>query len=87
MSTRTVTVGAAEGLHARPAAAFVKAAKALDIPVTITTGDKKPVSASSMLGVLGLGAGQGDHVVLSSDAAGADTALDGLVALLESEDG
>ncbi|MGO1285406.1 MAG: HPr family phosphocarrier protein [Brachybacterium sp.] len=84
---RTATVGAADGLHARPAAAFVKAAKALGIPVTITKGDKKPVSAASMLGVLGLGAGQGDEVVLSSDAAGADDALDGLVELLESEDG
>lgn len=86
-TVRTATVGAAEGLHARPAAAFVKAAKALDIPVMITKGDKKPVSAASMLGVLGLGAGQGDEVVLSAEAPGADAALDGLVELLEREDG
>jgi phosphocarrier protein len=84
MSTRTVTIVAPEGLHARPAAEFAKAAAAAGVAVTVEFGGKS-VNAASILGVLSLGVMRGSEVTLSSDAPDADEALDGLVALLESQ--
>lgn len=82
MSTREAVVAATEGLHARPAATFVQAAKKCGVPVQISKGDKGPVPATSMLSVLGLGAHCGDTVVLSAEGEGAEEALDRLVAVL-----
>ena len=82
MPSRTVTVGSASGLHARPAALFVAAAAAQPVPVTIRTGDKKPVPARSMLSVLALGAKCGTEVTIEADGEGAEAALDTLADLL-----
>lgn len=82
MPERRVTVGWAEGLHARPAAIFVRAATAAGVPVTIAKGDKGPVNAASMLAVLGLGAERGDEVVLASSDSEAEAALDRLAKLV-----
>lgn len=86
MPTREARIAAAEGLHARPAANFVQAAKACGVPVTITKGDKPAVPATSILSVLSLGARQGDRVLLSADGPGAEEALDALLAVLEKDD-
>ena len=82
MAERTVVVGWPEGLHARPAAIFVRAAGAVGVPVTIAKTGGNPVNAASMLGLLGLGAAGGDEVVLASEADGADAALDRLAKLV-----
>lgn len=82
MPSRTVTVGSASGLHARPAALFVAAAAKQPVKVTIRTGEKKAVPARSMLSVLSLGAKFGTEVILEADGDGADTALDELADLL-----
>ena len=82
MPTRTVTVGSASGLHARPAKIFVEAAAKAPVKVTIRSGDRKPVPARSMLSVLALGARQGTEVTLEAEGEGADEALDNLAALL-----
>jgi phosphocarrier protein len=82
MVERRVSVGWAEGLHARPASIFVRAATAAGVPVTIAKADGTPVNAASMLAVLGLGAVGGDEVVLASDADGAQEALDRLAKLV-----
>ncbi|GAA1026466.1 HPr family phosphocarrier protein [Virgisporangium ochraceum] len=91
MPSRTVTVGSASGLHARPAALFVAAAAKQPVKVTIRTGEKKAVPARSMLSVLSLGAKFGTEVILEADGDGADTALDELADLLardlDAEDG
>lgn len=83
MPTRTVVVGSASGLHARPAALFVAAAAEQPVQVTIRTGEKKPVPARSMLSVLSLGAKKGTEVTLEADGDGAQDAVDTLAALLE----
>jgi phosphocarrier protein HPr len=67
MIQRTVTVGSASGLHARPAAIFVKAAAALPVKVRVLVEGKKPANAASMLAVLSLGAGNGATVTLEAD--------------------
>jgi phosphocarrier protein HPr len=81
MAERRVNVGWAEGLHARPASIFVRAATASGVPMTIAKADGNPVNAS-MLAVLGLGAQGGEEIVLASDAEGADVALDRLAKLV-----
>ncbi|WUH90476.1 HPr family phosphocarrier protein [Streptomyces sp. NBC_00433] len=85
MVERRVNVGWAEGLHARPASIFVRAATAAGVPVTIAKLDGSPVNAASMLAVLSLGARGGEEVVLASDAEDAEqaaTALDRLAKLV-----
>ncbi|ARP72725.1 HPr family phosphocarrier protein [Streptomyces pluripotens] len=82
MAERRVNVGWAEGLHARPASIFVRAATAAGVPVTIAKTGGTPVNAASMLAVLGLGAQGGEEIILTCDAEGADTALDRLAKLV-----
>lgn len=85
MAERTVTVASSVGLHARPASLFSQAAAGVGVPVTITSASGKSANAASILGVLSLGVGPGEQVTISSDGEGADTALDELVALLETD--
>ena len=82
MPERTVSIASRTGLHARPAAMFVKAAAEQPVAVRIRVGGGKPVPAASMLAVLSLGAGHGTEVTLDADGAEADAALDALAALL-----
>ncbi|MDH2391927.1 HPr family phosphocarrier protein [Streptomyces sp. HNM0663] len=82
MAERRVNVGWAEGLHARPASIFVRAATASGVPVTIAKADGTPVNAASMLAVLGLGAKGGEEIVLASDSGDAEAALDRLAKLV-----
>lgn len=85
MPQRRVTVASKVGLHARPAASFVRAATRQPVPVFIAKSGNDPVPATSMLSVLGLAVGHGDAVVISADGEGADAALDELAAMLASE--
>jgi phosphocarrier protein HPr len=82
MAERHITIGWAEGLHARPASVFVRAATAVGVPVTISKVGGTPVNAASMLALLGLGAQGGEEVVLASDAECADAALDRMAKLV-----
>ncbi|MDT0378379.1 HPr family phosphocarrier protein [Streptomyces sp. DSM 42041] len=96
MAERRVTVGWQEGLHARPAAMFSRAAMATGVRMTVrrpsgdgtggdADGDGAPaVDAASMLGVMALGAERGDEIVLASEGDGdADhSALDRLARMV-----
>jgi phosphocarrier protein HPr len=83
MAERRVTVGWAEGLHARPASIFVRAATAAGVPVTIAkAAGGNPVNAASMLAVLSLGAKGGEEIVLASAAQDSEAALDRLARLV-----
>lgn len=84
MAERRVTIGWAEGLHARPAALFCRAAMATGLRVTVRKGDGAAVDAASMLGVLALGAEQGEEIVLASETDGteAESALGRLAKLV-----
>jgi phosphocarrier protein HPr len=85
MAHREVVVGSRIGLHARPAALFVKAATQQPVPITIRKGDGPPVDARSILRVLALGAKNGDTVILEAEGDGADAALEA-VATVVAED-
>ncbi|MDN4479932.1 HPr family phosphocarrier protein [Demequina muriae] len=82
MSQKTVTIASSVGLHARPASLFVEAASATGLDVEIGRPGEDPVDATSILGVMALGAKHGEEVVLTAEGEGADEALDSLVALL-----
>ncbi|MCZ2827696.1 HPr family phosphocarrier protein [Modestobacter sp. VKM Ac-2986] len=67
MPSKTVTVGSAVGLHARPAALIAEAVGQSGVPVTLATPGGNPVDAGSPLMIMTLGAKQGTDVVVSSD--------------------
>lgn len=85
MAQVTATIASKVGLHARPAATFVKAVADSGVKVTIAKEGGAPVDAASILGVMTLGAAHGDVVVLESSDADADKALADLRALLETD--
>jgi phosphocarrier protein len=82
MAERTVIVQSRSGLHARPAAMFVRAAGKQPAAVKIRLGDGPAVDARSMLSVLSLGAECGAEVTLQADGDGADEAVAALADLL-----
>ncbi|NLW98665.1 MAG: HPr family phosphocarrier protein [Actinomycetales bacterium] len=82
MATRTVTIASSVGLHARPAALFVEQASESGLDIEIGRPGEDPVDATSILGVMALGAKHGEEVVLSAEGENADAVLDGLVELL-----
>lgn len=73
----TVTVGAQVGLHARPAADFVRAATLSKHEVFVVNRLGKRASGLSILAILALGAKQGEELVI--EVSGPDE-----VAVLES---
>jgi len=85
MPERTVTIASSVGLHARPASLFSQAAGKSGAKVTLTSPAGKSVNAASILGVLSLGIGHGDEVVLAAEGDDADAALDELATLLETD--
>ncbi|HEX8296665.1 MAG TPA: HPr family phosphocarrier protein [Chthoniobacteraceae bacterium] len=70
------------GLHARPAAEFVRAAQAFRSEVTIRRGEQH-FSGGSILEVLGANLDFGDRVILEAIGPDAEEALDRLEALLQ----
>jgi phosphocarrier protein len=82
MPSKTVNVGSAVGLHARPAALIAEAASELDAEVTLGIPGDEPVDASSALLIMTLGAGKGDAVEVSSDD---QAALDKIAGLVEQD--
>ena len=82
MPTKSVAVGSAVGLHARPAALISEAAGELDAEVTIATPGGEPVDASSALLIMTLGATKGDIVEVSSED---QAALDRIAAMVEQD--
>lgn len=87
MAEAEVEVRNPSGLHARPAATFVKAAGgfAADVRVANLSRDsEREASAKSVIGVLGLGISRGHRIRLTASGADADAAVDALVGLVES---
>ena len=60
------TITDPEGIHARPAGLYVKAAAAFPCSVTIVK-DGKEADAKRILGVMGLGVKQGQEITVRTD--------------------
>jgi phosphocarrier protein len=70
------------GLHARPAAEFVRCARKFKSRIVIKK-DGEEYSAESILDVLSANLDCGSHMLLDADGSDAGAALDELAALLE----
>lgn len=81
---KNVTITNKTGLHARPAAEFVKKASSFKSEVSIVFEDKE-VNAQSIMGVLSLGISQGSQITIKTDGDDSEAALNELVNFLEVE--
>ena len=77
MPSTILTVTHPAGLHARPAAAFVKTAATFPCTITVRnlSSDKPAVNAKSILGVLTQGVNQGHQIEISAEGEDADRAI------------
>jgi len=85
MVQREATVVPEAGLHARPAAKFVKTAKGYSSDKVVVK-DGVDVNAKSSLRLMTLGDKHGDVVVIRAEGEDEQTAVDALVALLSQEE-
>lgn len=80
-----ITITNPAGLHARPAALFVKRAKASSSKITVAANQKGPVNATSMLGILKLGATEGTTVSIEVEGDDAEQVIADFRVLLSEE--
>ncbi len=83
---RRVTVVNRLGLHARPAAEFVKIASKFESEITVSR-DTMQVNGKSILGVMTLAAECGSELLLRAQGEDAAAALDALAEVLSREFG
>ena len=70
------------GIHARPAAQFVKTANGFDAEVTVEKDDEE-VDGKSIMGLMMLAAGHGSVLKVTTEGAQADEALAALGDLIK----
>jgi len=89
MAEATIPVKHKVGLHARPAAMFVQTAAkfASKVKVKNLTANGNFVDAKSIIMVLTLGVMKDHEVVIQTEGADADAALDALKTLIENNFG
>lgn len=75
MLKKTVTIGLASGLEARPVAMLVQIASKYDSEISVESGEKR-VNAKSIMGMMTLGLDTGEHIVVLADGADEGEALD-----------
>ena len=83
---RSVVIQNKYGLHARPAAEFVKTANAFDCEVWVRKDDLE-VNGKSIMGMMMLAAERGAEIVIRTDGPDADAALEELAGLVTSRFG
>ncbi len=81
MYSKEVEITAANGLHTRPAAQFVKEAKSFTSDITVTSAGKS-ASAKSLFKLQTLGLTQGTVITISAEGDDEQQAVDHLVALI-----
>lgn len=77
-----LTIPNEDGLHARPAAKFVKLASRFDCEVWVEKDDEE-INGKSIMGLMMLAAAQGSVIRVSTEGADADLALEKLSALVQ----
>jgi len=81
---QTVEITNRTGLHARPAAQFVKKAGQFDAKINIIF-DEKEVNAKSIMGVMSLGVGKGNQILIKADGEDETEAIKELVDFIKIE--
>jgi phosphocarrier protein HPr len=85
MVEREAEVVPKAGLHARPAARFVKEAKSYGSNIVVIK-DGRESNAKSSLRLMTLGARRGDKVVIRAEGEDEEAAVDALVAILSEDE-
>jgi phosphocarrier protein HPr len=80
--SREVRIGNRRGLHARASAKFVNLASQIDATIEVEK-DGNRVCGTSIMGLMMLGAGMGDRIVIHVQGEHAEQALDKLAELIE----
>ena len=83
VAARELSITNQRGLHARASAKFVKCAEAFDAEITVTR-DGMSVPATSIMGLMMLGAAIGTSIMVAKGAQ-AEQALEALSLLVESK--
>src|ERR1700752_1900738 len=79
---KEVTILNKLGLHARPAAMFVRAANKHKSEIWVEKGGEQ-VNGKSIMGLMMLAAGQGTKLIISAEGADADKAVQELETLIQ----
>ncbi|MFM2373342.1 MAG: hypothetical protein RJA75_238 [Actinomycetota bacterium] len=85
MAKKTCIVGPEVGLHARPAADFVRLASLSNHSVTVSNRLGKKADGSSILAILSLGAKHGEELTIEVVGPEEDNVLDGLIRVVSGE--
>lgn len=83
MKSRIYTIQNSIGLHARPAALFVKQATEFDAKIKVLK-DNKEADAKSIISIMALGAKKGTDIMITAEGPDDEKAVDALVKLLDS---
>ena len=86
MIQTTTTISNKLGLHARASAKLTKLAGSFACEVWMSKGERR-VNAKSIMGVMMLAAGIGSTVVVETNGADEQTAMDALLALINDKFG
>ncbi len=81
-TSRTVLISNRRGLHARASAKLVTLASSQTVPVTVEKNGSA-VTATSIMGLMMLGAAMGDSITISAEGDGAADAVAALAKLVE----
>lgn len=84
MQQARVTIHNEAGLHARPAAVFVKAAKQFSSKITVTSKEKT-ADAKSLVRVLGLGITKDSEIEIIADGEDENEAINALTILVTND--
>ncbi len=82
MKNLSIIVNNDVGLHARPAASFVKTAQKFQSEITVEKDDKN-ANGKSLISILALGVGSGDHICITATGEDEELAIDEMKKLIE----
>ncbi len=83
MQSQTIKINNRIGLHARPAAIFVKKSRDFESEIILQKGTQE-VNGKSIIGIMALGAHQGDEITIIAKGLDEDVAVVELANLLAS---
>jgi phosphotransferase system HPr (HPr) family protein len=84
VAQRETTVGPEEGIHGRPAARILKAAKGFSSQIVLVKGDRE-VNAKSIIKITGF-ARKGEKVTIRAEGEDAEQAVDTLAEVIAADE-
>jgi phosphocarrier protein HPr len=84
VAQKETTVGPEEGIHGRPAARILKAAKGFSSKIVFVKGDRE-VNAKSIIKITGL-ARKGEKIIVRAEGDDAEQAVQTLAELISAEE-